>query len=359
MVDLHLSNAGFIKEPLGIICRGGPVNGPFAAGALLSGKRILAERNIPISRIYTNSGPTPAAALAAIGREDRACSIWARLKPIDIIDVTQSWWSKAVTVSRVVRSESIFPSTGLERLIREGIPADELFSPGSIPLSIMTVDYPSGNPFLFDTRDPAYYPVIHEGILGSMALTPFLRLQVVWCGPKGLSPKRQTGDDFSVALMDGGFRDNLMIEQACRDGMKTLLVIDINGLRISPPPTQSHKRWADSLLRAFHTLITTNDQRNLYGATRVNEELVIRDELKELRARADVSGPVEVALDAILNRMDSGRLGLAEKHDIRVHLVSEPKSEIPFDFSNFTHQETEHLISAGHRAMCATLEALK
>ncbi len=356
---LHISDSCPIIEPLGIVCRGGPVNGPFVAGALLSGKRILAERNIPISRIYTNSGPTPAAALAAIGMEDRACSIWARLKPTDIIDITQSWWSKAMTVSRIVRSESIFPSTGLERLVREIIPADELFSSDSIPLSIMTVDYPSGNPLMFDTRDPAFYPVIHEGILGSMALTPFLRLQVIWCGPKGLSPKRKTGDDFPVALMDGGFRDNLMIEQACRDGMKTLLVIDINGLKISPPPTESWKHWANPLLRAFHALITTNDQRNLYGATRVNEELAIRNELEKLCTRADVSDPARSALDAILNRMDNGRLGLAEKHDIRVHFVSEPKSSIPFDFASFTQQETEHLISAGNRAACVTLKALR
>ncbi len=359
MIALHVSGAGPIEGPLGVICRGGPVNGPFAAGALLSCKRILAERDIPIARIYANSGAVPAAALAAIGREDRACIMWGRLKPTDIIDVTTSWWSKAVTVSRLVRSESIFPATGLEHIIRSNIPAEELFDADSIPLSVMTVDYASGSPLVFDTRNPAFYPVIHEGILGSMALTPFLRLQVIWCGPNGLSPERQTGDDFQMQLMDGGFRDNLMIEQACRDGMKTLLVVDIHGLHIAPPSTETCKHWSDSLQRAFHALITTNDQRDLYGATRVNEELAIRDELEALRMRGDMTDAVAQRLAGILNRMNTGRLGLAEKHEIRVHLVSDPARVIPFDFADFKHHETEHLISAGNRAMAATLKSLR
>lgn len=358
-MGLHVSDPGPIEQPLGVICRGGPINGPFSAGALLTGARILEERGIPIARLYANSGSTPSAALAAIRREDRTCSIWARLTPSDLVDTTPSWWSRMATVSRMVRSESIFLSTAMERLIREILPADELFASTAIPLSVMTVDYLSGETIVFETRNRAFYPVIHEGILGSMALTPFLRLQVIWCGPKGFSPKRQTPEDFSVALMDGGFRDNLLIDQACRDGMKTVLVIDIHGLEIAPPAKRSYRHWIDSLLRASHALIATNDQRSMLGATRVNEEIALRDELARIREQSGTPEWIRAALDDVLFRMNQGRLGLEQKRSVNVHLVSDYDASIPFDFASFTHAEVEHLISAGHRAMRKTLDALK
>lgn len=364
MISMHVSEAGPIIEPLGIACRGGPVNGPYAAGALLTARRILDERGIPISRIYAISGSTPAAAMAAIGREDRVCSIWARLQPQDIIDVTGSWWDKAWTIDRLIRKESIFPSEGLEQLIKNNIPADELFSPGSIPLSVMTVDYHTGDPIIFDTRNSAFRQVIHQGILGSMALTPFLHLQVIWCGPTdnpGLFPKRRGPQDIPVVLMDGGYRDNLMIEQACRDGIKTLLVVDINGLRVAPPATYAWAHWSAPLQRAFHTLITTNDQRDLYGATRVNEELDIRNRLALLADTLQGDAKTKATrakLEELVARMDTGRLELGKKHHIKVHLVSDEKNVIPFDFASFKPWEVEHLISTGHAAAKRALEKL-
>jgi predicted acylesterase/phospholipase RssA len=357
MIALHPSENAPIREPLGIVCRGGPVNGPFAAGALLGFKPVLAERGIRIARLYANSASAPAATMAAIGREDHCCSIWSRLQPHDIIDVTKSWWSQTKTIGRLVRSESVFPSTGLERIIRKNIPAAQLFGESATPVSVMTVDYHSGDHIVFSNTDPAFRNVIHEGILGSMALTPFLKLQVIWAGPKGLWPTRQTPEDIRVGLMDGGYCDNLMIEHACRDGMNTVLVIDINGLQVGPCESLSWQHWSLPLQRAFHALIATNDRRNLYGATRVNEEIAIRDQLQILEERA--TGTIKEELGRIIEQMDTGRLGLNEKHSIQVHLVSDTPSLIPFDFANFKPGDTEHLIGAGYRAAQRMLAELK
>lgn len=354
MVSMHLSEDAPIKEPLGIAFRGGPINGPYAAAAAATIKRIADERGVHIAHVYGNSAGVSAASMLAIGRHWECLDIWSRIEPQDIID--KSWFPKVTTMGRVVLAESIYTSTGLDRLIYNNIPIDDLYAADATPLSIMTVDYDTGDPLVFTNTDPAFKPVFSEGILASMALTPFLRLRTIWAGPKGLSVTRRTAEDMCVRLMDGGYRDNVMIECAARDGINTLLIVDINGLRVAPQAPGVYKHWAGPLQMAFHTLITTNDQRNLYGATRVNEELSIRDDL----SRVAHSLPEEHAekLKSVIAQMDHGRLELAKKHHMRVHLVEDPDYVIPFDFSDFTRAQTAYLIVAGHRAAQRTMEHL-
>lgn len=357
MVATHWSDNAPIKEPLGVAFRGGPVNGPFTAAAAVTIAHTLAERGIRIAHVYGVSAGAPTAAMIAVGREAECEDIWMRLTPGNIIDVSGSWMSKAMTMGRLLLSESIFRSTGLELIINSTIRSSELYSRDALPVSIMTVDYDTGDPLVFTNTDPAFYPVFPAGVLGSMALTPFMRLHQIWAGPKGLATQPQTPEDFCVRLMDGGYRDNLMVEYAARDGINTLLVVDINGLQIARSPEDGYKYWAGPLQMAFHTLITTNDQRNLYGATRVNEELAIRDELAGLVNQ--IPEEQRAAVTNILARMDHGRLELAKKHNLHVHLIEDHENVIPFDFANFTHQDVLHLVACGRNAATRTLEALR
>lgn len=349
---------------IGLVLRGGPVNGPFSAAAARTIKSTLAGAGLKVSAIYANSASVPAGVMSAIDQDERCCAIWARLRPYDIVGTTKGWWDKAVTMWHVLTNQSIFPGQPLWQIIDRSVPVDEVFGESAIMTKFMTVDYWTGRHVIFSNRVPGHRRSWKRGMLGSMALVPFLPPVLVDDAVHdglidAVYDNKIIRRNQALLLLDGGYFDNLLLDEACRDGMDTIFVVDINELKLGPLDTELWNHWAFPLQRAFSVLITTNDQRRLHGVNRTNEILAIRKELMELRARADVGGAVETAIDTVITRMDKGLLALADKHPVEIVTIGDLPHSIPFDFANFQPWEVEHLLQCGHDAAKRALADLE
>lgn len=361
---------------VGIDTRGGPVNGPFAAGVmsvLLPGAQQL---GINLTNLYCNSGTVPGTVKAATGKPDVACQKWAEIRPDDIIvkPGSGSWWQKIYwrlfTGYRILRREAIFDSTPLQQLVQQMTPLDDVFSPDCLPVKFPTVDYLTGRKIVFDNKNPKHRSNWHAGECGSMALVPFIGANtIIDVVDQELldEPYTRSGPlrDMAVAF-DGGFVGNLMLETACRDEIELLFVVDINGLDLAPVESRTWSHWSLTLQRAFSVLVTTNDHRHLMGLLRMNEILAIRDELKrlaekQLDADSRTCGSTKVLaaqMLGIVNRMDWGELSLRDKHTVAIELVEDREHSRPFDFSNFKPGETKYLIERGKEAARRLLDRI-
>lgn len=195
-----------------------------------------------------------------------------------------------------------------------------------------------------------------------MALVPFLKCQLAYdVVEDGLltTPWTRVGPFRDIAvLFDGGFADNLMFDDACRDGCTVVFVVDINGLKLGPLTTHKWDHWAHALQRAFHVLVTTNDNRRFTGVERTNKVLGIREELLALAGNGDVSQRTAGRLKALVGRMDDA-LDLGHKHRVTVAMVDDPAGTRPFDFASFSTVETAHLLHSGDRAALRVLASVE
>lgn len=349
-------------DVVGVICRGGPVNGPYSAAALATLSRGLAEKGVSITHIYGNSASAPSAVLAAIGGADSACDIWASIGPEDLIVRPDTWYRKARTMRNVLYGEAVFDGSPMEALIRAVTPLDKVFAPEAVAVKLMAVDYLTGKPVVASNKNPLHRWNYHACILGSMALTPFLKNHIVYDVVEAElldEPWTRVGPYRDVAvLFDGGFTDNLMFDDACRDGCTVVFVVDINGLQLGPLTTHKWDHWANTLQRAFHVLVTTNDNRRYSGVERTNEILVIRDELRTLASGRAVSKRTAKRLGSLIDRMDEA-LELTGKHVVQSVMVEDPSGRRPFDFASFTHEESVHLLHSGHQAAARALQSVE
>jgi len=341
------------RDVVGVICRGGPVNGPYAAAAVAGLQRELENRGVRIAHFYGNSASAPGAVLAAMGRSAQACDVWANIGPRDLIVRPDTLLGRARTVWNLLNAEAIFDDSPMERLIKALTPLNAVFAPETAPVKLMAVDYLTGHEVVASNKNPRHRWNFHACVLGSMALVPFLKCQLAFDVVDDellAEPWTRVGPFRDVAvLFDGGFTDNLMFDDACRDGCTVVFVVDINGLKLGPLTTHKWDHWANTLQRAFHVLVTTNDNRRFTGVERTNKVLGIREELTALASNGDVSQRTAGRLKALVGRMDEA-LDLGAKHRVSVVMVDDPAGARPFDFANFTTVETAHLLHSGHRA---------
>lgn len=350
---------------IGIICRGGPVNGPYAAAALRTLKEGLSSMGLQVANLYGNSASVPAAVLSAIEMDELACELWAGIRPADIVVKHNDWLEPVLTARNLLFREAVLDDSPLEKLIKTNVPLEDVFSPQATPVKIMSVDYLTGKKLVGNNKNPKHRPNWYALMLGSMALTPFLKPQLVYEVVEGellAKPYRSTGwlADIAVAF-DGGYRDNLMFDCACRDGNNVVFVVDINGLEFGPLENYSWEHWSRTLERAFHLLVTTNDRRRLTGVKRTNEILEIQQTLRRVSDAAvgRMEYETATALRDLVTLMETGPLGLANKHIVTIIPVAAPDCSRPFNFANFKVGETMHLLHCGETAAHKALDGLK
>jgi predicted acylesterase/phospholipase RssA len=262
----------------------------------------------------------------------------------------------------VLYGEAVFDGSPLERLVKAVTPLEAVFAEKAAAVKIMAVDYLTGRQVVASNKDPRQRLNFHACILGSMALAPFLKCHLIYdVVDAGLldEPWTRVGPYRDIAvLFDGGFSDNLMFDDACLDKCSVVFVVDINGLRLGPLTTHRWDHWANTLQRAFHVLVTTNDNRRISGVERTNEVLAIRSELAKLAAGRAVSKRTADRLNELAARMDEA-LELGDKHPVQTLIVDDPAGSRPFDFASFTHEESVHLLHSGHQAATRALQSVE
>lgn len=332
------------RSKIALVCRGGPENGPFSAmaGRVISER--LASAGLKISGIYTCSGSTPTALLGCIGEYAKLCHVWANLTPEDVVGKV----TKLGTIYRVLRTSSILENWALGRLIEKNWDLERIFSSKAIPIKFPAVDVYSSEYVIFSNRNPKHRPWFLKGVLGAMGLVPFLPPQKVFNPVEAelISPDKIVGN--SMLLIDGGYKGNMLLEEAQRDGFDVVFLIDIHGLQ--PTASQIEKiSWAHLTRRGFHILSNTNDLRQFQLSERINEEIEIRNQLEQL-ADQIAGHRAEKNLRDIIIQMDKGRLRLGDKTKTTVIMVSNKEQSTLFNFANFKHREVLELLYAGQEA---------
>ncbi len=347
---------------IGVICRGGPVNGPYAAGVLRTLKWGLADKGLAIANLYGNSASAPDVVLSSVCLDDIACETWATVRPSDLIREPSDWLGRARTVWRLMYSEAIFDDSPLELLARRLLPLDDVFAPRAFPVKIHAVDYLTGQPIIFSNKNPKHKANFLAGVLGSMALVPFLRAQIAYDVVEAellAEPFIRSGPFRDIAvLMDGGFQDNLMLDEACADGNDVVFLVDIEGMALGSLVTHRWDHWSLTLQRAAQILINVNDRRRYSGVERTNKILEVRDRLRQLRNDTRFTS-AQPQIDRILDLLQNGSLQMAEKHPVDIIHVADRASARAYDFANFTTSESLHLIRSGERAARRVLDGLQ
>jgi len=345
---------------IGVICRGGPVNGPYSAAVLRTLKEGLAAHGLKIANLYGNSAAVPSAVLSAIGEDGVGCDIWANLHPHDLIIPQNGWSGRMRTIWRMLSSEAIFDDSPLEDLIKRVTPTRRVFADDALPVKLMAVDYLTGFPVTASNKNPKHRWNWHALELGSMALVPFLKPQIIYdvvADELLADPYIRSGPLRDIAvLMDGGYADNLMFDAACRDTNSVVFVVDINGMQLGPLDTYRWDFWPNTLQRAFHVLVTTNDERRYHGVQRTNAVLHVRDEL--LRAVEELPPFNQVKLRILIEELEQ-RLELGRKHKVTIIPIQDRKCSRSFDFATFTPHETMHLLHCGEEAAQRVIDTIQ
>src|SRR3989338_2609816 len=335
-----------------LVCRGGPENGPFSAMAA----RILFEKlnlyGFKVSAIYASSGSTPTALLGCTGELSKLCNIWANIKPEDIVGKVR----KGRAIYRILRRESILTSKFLGDLIRRSWNLDRIFSSSALPIKFPAVDILSNEYIIFSNKNPGHKKWFDKGVLGSMGLVPFLPPQMVF-DPEAAG-LIESGKSIlnALLLIDGGFKGNMLLEEAMRDQFDVIFLIDVHDLRPTSTDLSTRYHWTSLLRTGLHILSNTNDVRQFQMADRINEEIRIKNELlKLIEQLPDYHAPI---LRSIISRMDEGRLRLGDKKEARIIIVSNPRYSTLFNFAKFTEEEVITLLSAGEEASNKVLERL-
>ena len=194
-----------------------------------------------------------------------------------------------------------------------------------------------------------------------MGLVPFLQPQVI-LNPhgSGLMDDDKIKNN-TLLLVDAGYKDNMMLEEAMRDGFDVIFLLDVHGLK----PTLNkfilkdlHGKfaWAKLLRNCFHVLTNANSVKSFRLTDRANEEIVIRDEMVDLAKQLpDMHAQ---ALYKIIHRMNTGRLRLGDKKKAQIYMVANEAYSTLFNFANFKTEEPRELMTAGWMAAVEVLESL-
>ena len=337
---------------IAFVCRGGPENGPFSAGAGSVIYEALVKRGLKLPAIYVCSGSTATALLGCTGEFNRLCTLWANITPREIIGKV----NKAQTIYRTLRKESMLRSDALGKFISKNWDLDAIFSPGAMPITIPALDLLSGELILFSNKNLKHRPWFLEGVLGSKALVPFLNPQFVYDPEDAELIERGKSKHNSLLLIDGGYNANMLLEQAVRDQFDLIFLIDIHGL--VPTETNFNEKyfWPVILRAAIHRLSCTNDMRQFQMVDRINEEIIIKKELEKLRRM--LPPEQRTLLQTIINRMNNGRLRLRDKDNAEIQMVSNQDKSSLFNFVKFEQQDVLKLLEAGIEAGQETLKSM-
>lgn len=352
------------KPKIALVPRGGPENGPFSAMAARVLYEVLTFHGYEISAIYPSSGATPTAVLGSTGDFKKLCEIWANITSKDIVGKV----SKFKTVHRAIMRASLLPSQALNELIKENIKLEKFCSPEAMAVKFQAVDILSRESVTFSNKDPRHKPYILPGILGAMALIPFLEPQRI-DNPKGsgLLDDDKIKDN-TLLLVDGGYKSNMMLELAMRDGYDVIFIIDVHGLKptinkFTLNDLHSILAWAKLLRNCFHLLSNANDDKQYQLAARINEEIAVRDELVQLVDFLDqlvdipILRVVSARLRTIIGRMNDERLRLGDKKKAHIYMVANEEYSTLFNFAKFKKREPRDLLNAGWLAAVEILES--
>ena len=337
---------------IAFVCRGGPENGPFSAIVT----RILFERltkaGFKISGIYASSGSTPTALLGCTREFIKLCDIWANIKPKDIVGKVR----KSEAIYRLMRRESILTSRFLNDLITKNWNLEEIFSSSALPIKFPTVDILSNEYIIFSNKNPGHRKWFDKGVLGSMGLVPFLPPQMIFDPEDAglIEPGKAVSN--ALLLIDGGFKGNMLLEEAMRDKFDVIFLIDVHGLKPTITDLKMSYYWPNLLRTGLHILSNANDVRQFQLADRINEEIRIKNELLKLTEQLpDSYAPI---LKSVISRMDEGRLRLGDKKEAQIIMVSNPEYSTLFNFAKFTKEDVLTLLYAGEVAANRILDEL-
>ena len=223
-------------------------------------------------------------------------------------------------------------------------------------MKVGAVDYLTGQHVIFSNKIPEHKEFIFLGVVASMCIVP-LFLSFAVKKPQQFKLVEKTHSLFdSILLIDGGYRASLLLEEAIREsgGYDAIFIIDISGLEYEEVDPKAPYNLVTKIQRAQSIASTTNDRLRQSLVDRIDEEIQVRDEF--IKLKKFFSDPFFI--DQLIERMNNGRLRLGDKHTTVRGMISNPRSLIPFDFSNFTQGEVAHLMRAGHNAALRMLRQL-
>ncbi len=374
------------KSRVALVCRGGPENGPFSATVARVIYETLGKYNINLSAIYASSGSTPTALLGCTGDFPTLCDTWENLTPLEVVGKT----SKPKTILRVISKESILTSYALGDLIRRKWNLSKIFSTKAIDIKFPAVDFLSTEYIIFWNKNPKHQKWFDKGVLGSMGLVPFLQPQIIYdpeeselieAGKARIISNREEGISKAILkgragpckallLIDGGYKGNMLLEEAMRDYFDFIFLIDIHGLKPTETDIEMRYHWTNLVRGGLHILSNANDVRQYQITDRINEEIRIKkedeeilEELFEITKRmpkecGQMIQPVIDRLSGNITRMNEGRLRLGDKNETRICLVSNEKYSTLFNFAKFDKKEVSELMNAGREAAKITLAEL-
>ena len=347
-----------LNSRIAFVCRGGPENGPFSAGAAAVIYEALIKHGLKLSGIYVCSGSTATALLGCTGKFNKLCTLWANITPQDIVGKV----NKFQTAYRAIKKESLFCSNALGKFISKNWDLDAIFSPGAMPIKIPALDLLTNELILFSNKNPKHRPWFLEGVLGSKALVPFLDPQFIYNPEEAELIEQGKSRMGALLLVDGGYNVNMLLEQAVRDQFDLIFLIDIHGLVPTEMDLNEKYFWPPLLRAAIHSLSCTNDLRQFQMVDRINEEIIIKKEeiavKKELeRLCKDMSTEQREVLEAIIkrqgaiiDRMNNGRLRLEDKDNADIQMVANQDKSSLFNFVKFEQQDVMKLLEAGIEA---------
>lgn len=329
---------------IAFVCRGGPENGPFSAAAAAVIYENIIKHGLKLSGIYVCSGSTATALLGCVGELDRLCTLWANVTSEDIVGKN----SKARTAYRAIRKESLFRSDALGKFISKNWDLDAIFSPEAILIKIPALDILTGELILFSNKNLKHKPWFLEGVLGSKALSPFLNPQFVYDPEDAELIERGKSRQNALLLVDGGYKANMLLEEAVRDRFDLIFLIDIHGLVPTETDLNEKYFWPNLSRLATHSLSSTNDMRQFQMVDRINEEIAVKKELEKLCE--NISPEQKGRLKTIIERMNDGRLRLGDKNNADILIVSNQSKSSLFNFVKFEQQDVLKLLKAGIEA---------
>ncbi len=341
------------NSKIAFVCRGGPENGPFSAAAAAIIYEGLVRRGLKLSAIFVCSGSVSTALLGCTGEFNRLCTLWANIRPEDIVGKI----NKAKTTYRALKKESMFRSDALGEFIKKNWNLDAIFSPNAIPIKIPATDLLSGELIIFSNKNSKHKPWFLEGVLGSKALVPFLNPTFVYDPEEAELIEKGKSRQGALMLIDGGYKANMLLEQAIREQFDLIFLIDIHGLVPTETETNDRYFWPNLLRKAVHGLSCTNDMRQFQLVDRINEEIAIKKEIEAVCT--DIPIEQRKALQAVIDRMNNGRLRLDDKDISEIQMVSNPDKASLFNFIKFEPQDVTKLLEAGFDAGREALKILK
>ena len=384
----------------------GPANGPFTAQYLDTFWEGLRMNGHDITGIYAVSGSSPTALMGCVRKTRELCDIWLNITSGDIVGDTSDLKSVTNLLKKVKERGSLIPrirdvksdykdlkqAQGLLEKLKAGyafsnIPLlkliekhclpviDQMFSPEAVLMKIGAVDYLTGQNVIFSNKIPEHKDLICLGTIGSMCLVPWFQSPPAIDNPVEKKLLDKAHPEFnSVWLVDGGYRNGLLLEEAIREpiGYDAIFIVDIHGLQFEEVRRTTPYNIAARLIRTNSILSTTNNQLMLSLVERINAGVEIRDTVLELKkklqeARRLSSRPEDIEdaiklVDEMIEQMNYGRLRLSDKRTQEIEIVSDPnpKHSVHFDFTDFSKGQTAvaQLMQKAHNAALKTLRKL-